>query len=82
MSDTLLMLMIQYKAASVKLADIAESRLGMSPQEAVRQHSLGKLKVPAYRLNDSQKCPLEVRITDLAELIDKSAQAARERMVA
>lgn len=79
--NTAFSLLAEYETTTPALSLIAEKMLGMSAQEAVRQHARGMLPLPAFRLNDSQKCPLVVRITDLAELIDKRAAKAREGMV-
>ncbi|TXH58567.1 MAG: pyocin activator protein PrtN [Desulfurellales bacterium] len=63
---------------TVLLKDVCEKYLGCTYATAVRRHRMGTLGVPAFRLTDSQKAPLLVKLPDLQSLADKRYKNAKE----
>ena len=80
MSETESQLLGIYKEATVKLEDVCEHYLGLSPGVARHRAATNKLPFPTFRLSSSNKSPVMVKISDLAALIDSQhTEAARER---
>ena len=64
---------------AVPLDEISKAYFGLAPVEARRHASLNRLPVPTFRLRDSEKAPLMVKASVLAEWIDsKHAKAEKE----
>lgn len=78
MTDTEITLLAVHRSPMVPLADICRQYFGVGITEARRKASLNLLPVPCWRLVESQKAPLMVRLTDLAAFIDSSSAEARE----
>jgi len=78
MTPTEIQLLVTLKAAIVPLDSICKKYFNLSPAEARRRAALHQLPVPVWRLVDSQKAPLMVRVADLARVIDAIADAATE----
>nr|WP_306309355.1 pyocin activator PrtN family protein [Xenorhabdus anantnagensis] len=69
-------MMAEFETSQILLSDIAEKYLKMSAATAERKANEGKLSIPTYRLNDSQKSPRIVHVHDLAIYIDRQREAA------
>lgn len=78
MTKTEIMLLAVHKAPVVRLEDVCEKYFGVQYDTARARAALNQLPVPTWRLIDSQKAPLMVRLSDLATYIDTTAEAARE----
>ena len=68
--NTAYLLMAQFESPTVALKDIALQYLGMTPGEAQREANMNRLPIPTFRLRDSQKAPLMIKVDDLAKHID------------
>lgn len=77
--NTAFALMAVHDAAVLPLDEVCVKYLGCSPAVARRRAQLNELPFPTFRLSESQKAPIFVRVSDLAEYIDNSAERARER---
>ena len=76
MTRTLTLLAAIHQGPVARLEDICERYLQVGYPEARRRAVLNALPFPAFRLTESQKSPLVVRIEDLAAHIDRQAEAA------
>lgn len=77
--NTVFLLLAEFGQADVPLELVAERYLGLGKREAFQRATARKLPLPAYRGSESQKSPWLVRITDLAEHLDKQrAEAHKE----
>ena len=77
-SDTELQLLAIHRAAAVRLEDICEHYLNLSPTVARQRAALNTLPFATFRMNGSAKAPLMVKISDLAKHIDQQHQVATE----
>ena len=77
MSPTEMQLLAVHRTPAVPLADICDKYLSLSYREASRKAAMNALPLPAFRMTDSQRAPYMVRITHLAELIDRSTECAK-----
>lgn len=75
-SDTHLQLLALHRAPAVHLEAICEHYLSLSPAVARQRAALNALPFPTFRMNDSAKAPLMVKIADLAKHIDQQHQLA------
>ena len=73
--NTEFLLWAQYESAVLRLADVAQDFLGMSPAKASRLAGSRELPVPAFRLG-SQKSPWFIHVVDLAAHIDRQREEA------
>lgn len=78
MTPTEIKLLAIHKGPIIPLAEISKRYLGRSPQEAARLAATNQLPFPAFRLRDSFKSPLMVKVEDLARHIDTVAECAKE----
>lgn len=78
MSPTELQLLALYRAPVIRLDCISKQYFNLSPAEAARSAALNDLPVPAFRLRESTRAPLMVRVQELAQYIDSLAEAAAE----
>jgi hypothetical protein len=76
--DTERALLATYGSPLVPVEDVCETYFGIGAQEARRRAALNLLPVPAFRMTESRKAPLFVRIADLAALIDRRSAKAGE----
>ncbi|SFN64992.1 pyocin activator PrtN family protein [Xenorhabdus japonica] len=74
--NTVFLLMAEFETSQIPLSVIAEKYLKLSPTTAERKANEGKLKIPTYKMNDSQKSPRIVHLHDLAEYIDEQRELA------
>lgn len=79
--NTVYLLLAEYEAADIPLEQVAQKYLGLDPAMAKRQAALQKLPLPCYRAG-SQKSPWLVRITDLADFLDKQREQAKRDWLA
>lgn len=77
-SDTHLQLLALHRAPAVRLEAICEHYLNLSPMVARQRAALNMLPFPTFRMNDSGKAPIMVKIADLAKHIDQQHQTAVE----
>lgn len=70
-------LMAVHNSAVLPLDEIAEPYLGISHKVARLRAARNELPFPTFRLVDSQKAPLMVRVEDLAAVITSAADTAR-----
>ncbi|MBD2799866.1 pyocin activator PrtN family protein [Xenorhabdus sp. M] len=61
------------------LSTIAEKYLKLYPTTAERKANKGKLKIPAYKMNDNQKSPRIVHESDLANYIDEQRELSAKK---
>lgn len=78
--NTTFLLMAEYGTATVKLADIAERYLGMTPSTADVKANAGQLPIPTFRVGTTQKAPRMVHLCDLAEWIDLQRKIAKDEI--
>lgn len=71
--NTAFLLLAEFGQADVPLETVAARYLGLSPAIAKRQASTASLPFPAYRAGN-QKSPWLVRITDLANWLDRERE--------
>lgn len=76
MTKTELMLLAVHRSPLVPLADVCDQYFGVGYEVARARAALNRLPIPAWRMGDSQKAPLMVRLADLAACIDNLADAA------
>lgn len=76
--STLFLLMAEFGMADVPLETVAERYLALGRREAFQRATARKLPFPAYRGSSSQKSPWLVRLTDLAEYLDKQRDEAKK----
>lgn len=74
--DTRFLLLAEFGQADVPLVVVAEKYLNMSREKALFAANRNELPFPAYRPGKSQKAEYMVRITDLAEWLDRSRAEA------
>lgn len=79
MTNTEITLLAVHKSPLVPLKDICKPYFNCGIEEARRQAALNLLPVPAWRLLESRKAPLMVRVTDLAQYIDSQGDAEKVR---
>lgn len=78
MTPTELQLLALHRAPTVCLDDISETYLSLSPERARRAAALNQLPFPTFRLTDSQKAPVMVKLSDLAAHIDGAHRCAKD----
>lgn len=78
MTPTEFQLFVQYRDTVIPVDNICEKYLNLTPPEARRRALLNKLPFPTFRMVQSQKAPLMVKLTDLAAHIDKQHESAQE----
>lgn len=77
--NTAFLLMAQYGAAAVIPIDAVRRDYfpHLTTEKLVRKISVGDIALPLVRMEASQKCAKGVHLADLAQWIDKRAEAAR-----
>ncbi|MDE1715793.1 pyocin activator PrtN family protein [Chromobacterium amazonense] len=75
--NTSFLLLARYESPVVPLEQICADYLNLSAKKAQEMASLNKLPFPTFRMNDSQKAPRLVHLSDLAEFIDKQRVDAK-----
>lgn len=78
MTTTELQLLALHKAPAVRLDAICDHYLNMSPAVAGKRAALNTLPFPTFRINDSLKAPVMVKVTDLAKHIDAKHESAEK----
>lgn len=78
MTPTEIKLTAIHKGPVARLADISKAYLGMEYSEAAKLAAVNDLPFPTFRLRDSRKAPLMVRVVDLAAHIDSTSKCAKE----
>lgn len=76
MSKTELELLALHRSPVVRLEDICRPYMNLEYPQARDRAALNSLGVPTFRLRESRKAPLLVRVSDLASFIDTQADAA------
>ncbi len=61
----------------VPLREVCKRYLGLSYKEACRRAAVCQLRVPTFKLRDSERAPYLIHAKDLAAWIDSQAGAAR-----
>lgn len=79
MTATEIQLLALHKRVAVRLDEISEHYLGLSPMVARQRAALHQLPFPTFRINGSAKSPLMVRVADLAAHIDKQHASAEKK---
>ena len=79
MTKTELMLLATYRDPMIPLSLICEKYFNMQLKSAQAKAALNLLPVPTWRLIDSRKAPLMVRLTDLATYLDSRSDTERAR---
>lgn len=70
MSPTELQLLALHRAPAVCLDAICEGYLSMNRETARAAAALNRLPFPTFRLHESRKAPVMVKVSDLAAHID------------
>lgn len=78
MTPTELQLLALHRAPTVCLDAICETYLSMSRETARAAAALNRLPFPTFRLHDSRKAPVMVKVSDLAAHIDSTHKCAQE----
>jgi hypothetical protein len=74
--NTVFLLMAEFGQADIPLEQVAAKYLGLDAAHAKRQAASQALPFPVYRAG-SQKSPWMVRVSDLAEYLDKCRENAK-----
>jgi hypothetical protein len=74
--NTTFLLLAEFGQADIPLETVAARYLGMDERAARAKANRGELPFPAYRAG-STKSPWMVRVTDLAEFLDKERDRAK-----
>lgn len=69
---TALALMSLYRSPTIRLDEICERYLNLSPAEATKRAARAELPFPVFKLNDSRKAPWCVSAEVLGAWIDKA----------
>jgi hypothetical protein len=77
-SKTELELLAVHRSPVVRLEDICQPYLNLNYPQARDRAALNELGLPTFRMRDSRKAPLLVRVTELAQYIDQRANAATD----
>ena len=75
---TALLLMAQYEKTTIPLEDVCEEYFACARHTAIQKAKASTLPIPAFKVGAGQKAPWFVHVSDLAELIDKQRQEAKE----
>jgi hypothetical protein len=75
--STEMQLLALFRQPTVRLEDISDHYLHLSPPVARQRAALNQLPFPTFRLTDSQKAPVMVKISDLAAHIDAKRDTAQ-----
>ncbi|OKP31319.1 pyocin activator PrtN family protein [Serratia fonticola] len=78
--NTMFLLMAEFGTTTIKLSDMSERFLGMSPAQAEKKAAAGELPIVSFRVGNSQKAPRLVHIQDLAEYIDQQINDAKTKL--
>lgn len=78
LSKTELELLALHRSPVVRLEDICQPYLNLEYPQARDKAALNELGVPTFRLRESRKAPLLIRISELASYIDNRAEDARK----
>ena len=78
MTPTEFQLFVTYRDTVIPVDSICEKYLNLTPPEARRRALLNKLPFPTFRVVESQKAPIMVKLTDLASHIDRKHKQAEE----
>ena len=74
--STLAQLIWLHEATVIELDTICDRYLALSPKVARQRAALHTLPFPTFRLTDSAKAPIMVKVSDLARHIDDQHEAA------
>lgn len=78
MTPTELQLLALHRAPAVPLDAICDTYLNMSRGTARAEAALNRLPFATFKLSESRKAPVMVKVTDLARHIDASHQCAQK----
>lgn len=78
MTHTEFQLFVTYRDTVIPVDSICEKYLNLTPPEARRRALLNKLPFPTFRVVESQKAPIMVKLTDLASHIDRKHKQAEQ----
>lgn len=78
MTPTEFQLFVAHRDTVIPVDSICEKYLNLTPPEARRRALLNKLPFPTFRVVDSQKAPMMVKLTDLAAHIDSKHKQAEQ----
>lgn len=78
MTPTEFQLFVTYRDTVIPVDRICEKYLNLTPPEARRRALLNKLPFPTFRVVESQKAPIMVKLTDLASHIDRKHKQAEQ----
>jgi hypothetical protein len=74
-----MMLLAQYERAVIPIEWVCRDYFRhLTPEKFQRKILAGKISLPIVRMEGSQKSAKGVHLTDLAEYLDKQAEAARK----
>ena len=76
---TELALMSLYRSPTIRLDEISQQYLNLSPAEAAKRAARAELPFPAFRLGPSQKAPWVVSAEELGRWIDQASEEARKQ---
>lgn len=62
----------------VPLADISEEFLSLTSKTAIQRARAERLPFPTFQMRKSERSPLMVKLTDLADYIDSQYEQARK----
>lgn len=74
--NTTFLLLAEFGVTDIPLELVAERYLGLDERTAKMRAARGELPFPSFRAG-SQKAPWLVRVTDLAEWLDREREKAR-----
>lgn len=77
MNKTEMLLLVKYESPTIPLDRICDEYFGCARGTAKQRAKAGTLPVPAFRLGTSQKLPWMIKVSDLANFIDKTYEEAK-----
>lgn len=82
MSPTEIALLATHKNYVLRVDRVCDEYLGINYDRARRMAALNRLPFSVFTMGESQKAPLLVTTKELADYIDKTAEAARKAWAA
>ncbi|WP_354624589.1 pyocin activator PrtN family protein [Psychromonas sp. MME2] len=82
MNSTYFALMAEFGTGTVPLASVCEKYFGLNEAQAQRRARNHQLPLPIFRGAKSQKSPMLVNISDLAQHLDKMRAEAESEFIA
>lgn len=70
-------LLARFGSPVVELKEVCDEFFGISPKTAQARVNEHRFPVPTFKAEDSQRCPTLVRVSDLAQHLEKRYEASK-----